>query len=394
MIRAPLDLGIEVALRIVLAPCVVAARWSTGVATVRPAEAPVATVSLAAAARAGLDEIFFLTEVLSARFVTGADRARLCDEIARALELFGVRGWFDTPATYHRTPDFPEDVRITASRSLGRRFGHLTFMSGYEPHAGEPGHERWLGYVPNRMMHARLLEHAGPSRPWLVCLPGYRTGFAVTDLAQFPPAWLHQELGLNVCILVPPLHGPRTVGRRSGEGFASGDLFDMIHLQAQATWDLRRLLLWLRAARGATAIGVYGLSLGGTTAALTAGLEPDLACVIAGMSPVDLVGIARHHVPAFLLALAERAGIAWDSVGRLLQVVSPLHLAPRVPHGRRFVFGGTHDRLVPAAQICALWRHWDEPNLAWHAGSHVSFTFELSGRAVIERALRASALVD
>jgi len=49
---------------------------------------------------------------------------------------------------------------------------------------------------------------------------------------------------------------------------------------------------------------------------------------------------------------------------------------------------------VPAAQICALWRHWDEPDLAWHAGSHVSFTFELSGRAVIERALRASALVD
>jgi dienelactone hydrolase len=172
----------------------------------------------------------------------------------------------------------------------------------------------------------------------------------------------------------------------------SGEFLDTIHLQAQAVWDVRRLLGWTRT-RGEAAVGVYGLSLGGSTAALLAGLDADLGCVIAGMPIVDLVRLARWHVPAPVLRLAGRLGVAWDAVERLLRVTSPLALQPRVASARRFLFGGTADRLVPPEQVHALWQHWGRPRLVWHAGSHVSFGLEATVRALVHEALVATGMI-
>ena len=102
----------------------------------------------------------------------------------------------------------------------------------------------------------------------------------------FRARWLHHELGLNVAIPVMPLHGPRTIGRRSGDGYVSGNFIDVVHAQAQAASEVRALVHWLRR-RGAPAVGLYGISLGAYTAALVAALEPKLDCVIAGIPAVD-----------------------------------------------------------------------------------------------------------
>lgn len=387
-----LGLGLEVAARAVLAPCVLAARWLAPAAAAPAQDTPAARYSLARVVKTALDEVFFATEVLSAKFLTAADRGRLDLEVRDGLVLFEANGWLDAPVTYHRAPPPLSSVTLRPCRSLTGHYQHLTFESGYEPHRAEPGRERWLGYEANRTAHAWVLEHPGAPRPWLVCLHGYRTGFPLTDFIQFPPAWLHRGLGLNILAPVLPLHGPRTAGRRSGEGFASGAFLDTIHLQAQALWDVRRLLGWLRE-RQAPAIGVYGVSLGGATAALLAGLEPRLSCVIAAMPAHDLIGLARRHVPAFLFSLAERLGVAWDGVERLLRVISPLALVPHVEHERRFLFGGLADRLVPPTHVSALWRHWDRPHLGWHEGSHVSFSFESKVRTLVNQALAATGMI-
>ena len=392
MIRSAFDLGVEIALRALLAPGILAARWLVPHGPAPAHDVPALPASLARVAKVALDEIFFLTEILSATFVTMRDRTRLRTEVASALTFFESRGWLDAPASYYVAPPPLESVALQASRSIGRNYVHLTFESGYEPLPGEPGRERWLGYGPNRTAHAWVLEHPGGPRPWLVCLHAYRTGFPLTDFVQFPPSWLHRRLGLNVLVPVLPLHGPRTVGRRSGEGFFSGEFLDTIHLQAQAVWDVRRLLGWIRA-RGGLDVGVYGLSLGGATAGLLAGLEPDLTCVIAGMPVIDLMGLGRRHVPALVLTLAERLGIAWDAVEQLLHIISPLALPARVARERRFLFGGVADRLVPPEQLCALWHHWERPRLAWHGGSHASFGFESTVRTLVHEALVATGMV-
>ena len=384
---------LNLALRSVLAPGVLAARWVAPAGIADDDERPAAALSPGLVGKMVLDELFFLTELLSLRLVSLADCARLAHEVAAAVELFAHRGWLDDPARYHVAPPALEPLDMRRARSRGLDYQHLAFESGYAPHADEPGRERWLSYERNRTAHAWILEHPGPPRPWLVCIHGYRMGFPLADFTGFPAAWFHHELGLNVAFPVLPLHGPRTRGRRTGDGFLTGDYLDTVHLQAQAVWDVRRLLHWLRDEREAPRVAAYGISLGGYTAALTAGLADDLDGVVAGVPAISHTGIARFNVPPLLLGLVERLGLAWDRVEQLVRVVSPLALAPRVAWERRFIFGGTADRLVPADGVQQLWRHWGRPRLEWYHGSHVSFGWERRVRALLLEALERTGLL-
>jgi hypothetical protein len=389
MMLAAVTGGVELAVRSLVAPGLLAARWLTPGEQTRPTGIPAAPRSLGLSLKVALDELFFLTEALSMTFVSTRDRDRIRREVRDAVAFLDARGLLADPARYHVAPPPPDDAVLRPARTRSLGFLHLTYDSGWAPPDGQPGRERWLGYVANRTAHAWVLEHPGAARPWLVCIPGYRMGHPLVDFTGFPAAWLHRRLGLNVAIAVLPLHGPRTMGRRSGDGFLSGDYLDTVHLQAQAVWDARRLLGWLRS-RGASTIGVYGLSLGGGTSALLAALEDDLACVIAGIPATCFVGLARSNLPPLLLRWTEHLGLAWPEIERLCTVVSPLALAPRLARERRYLFAATADRLVPPAGVQALWEHWERPRLDWYHGSHVSFLREAAVRRLVADALEAS----
>jgi hypothetical protein len=384
---------LDLVLRSVLTPGVLAARWAGLVQVPVIADVPPARLSLGLATKMALDEVFFLTEALSMRIVPFSDRRRIDEEVTAALALFDARGWLERPQSFHLDPPALEPLMLRAAQSRGLPYQHLSFASDYEPHAGEPGRDRWLGYERNRTGHAWLLRHAGPPRPWLVCVHGYRMGFPLADFTGFPAAWFYRELGLNLAFPVLPLHGPRKIGVRTGDGFLSGDYLDTIHLQTQAVWDIRRLLRWLHAEDGQP-IGTYGLSLGGYTATLLASLEDELACAIAGIPATDYVGLTRWVLPAWLLWLAEYGGLSLDRVERLARVISPLALAPKVPWDRRFLYAATADRLVPPATVLALWQHWERPRLDWYEGSHVSFGWEATVKGLLRDALTAAGLVD
>ncbi len=388
MIRDATALALEVAVRALLAPSVLATRWLLPPAPHGEIVSDLPSIgrSPMVAAKVVFDEIFFMSEVLLARFVRGADRDRLRAEIAAARAYFAEAGWLADPRGYYPTPPALAPRALTSASSFGRTYRHLTFASEYEPRPGEPGGERWHARTANRTAHAWLLQHPGPPRPWLVCLHGYRTGSPLTGFFQFSPRWLHETLGVNLALPVLPLHGPRASGWRSGEGLFSGEVLDLVHLKAQAVWDLRRLVAWLRL-RDGMPVGLYGLSLGGGIAALAAGLDPDLACVIAGMPMVDVMGLVERHVPPFIRELAERVGISFDDVGSLLRMVSPLSLAPRVETKRLFIFGGVADRIVPSGQVRALWQHWGEPRIEWHGGTHTSFGIESKVGLLVAEAL-------
>lgn len=384
---------LDLVLRSVLAPGVLATRWMFPATAPALDELPIPRLSFGLAGKMLLDEVFFLSEVVSMHLVSPRERVRLRSEVGAAMDLFSQRGWIETPQTYHRTPAALEPTDLRRAQSRGLRYQHLQFDSGYEPDADEPGRDRWLGYTRNRTGHAWVLEHPGAPRPWLVCVHGYRMGVPLVDFTGFPATWFHRELGMNVVFPVLPLHGPRTQGRRTGDGFLSGDYLDTIHLQTQAVWDVRRVLSWLRDERDAPSIGLYGLSLGGFTAALVASMEDDLACVIAGIPATSHTGLARWNVPPLILRLSEHMGLSWDHLEDLVRVVSPLAFAPRVPWDRRFMFAGTADRLVPPHAVRDLWRHWDRPRLEWYEGGHVSFGWEPTVRALLTEALDRSGLV-
>ena len=48
---------------------------------------------------------------------------------------------------------------------------------------------------------------------------------------------------------------------------------------------------------------------------------------------------------------------------------------------------------VPPFQAHSLWRHWDEPRIAWYQGAHQRFIRSPEGREVLEETLRAAGML-
>lgn len=342
-----------------------------------PSGAPAPERNARMARKAALDEAVLAYFLSAARIPGGSQVERDLDELEQLERLAEREGWLAEPASFHASPP-PAEPEIRARRAARRDFLHLRFDSGYRPHPGLPGAQRWLGHAANRRAHAWVFRHEGAPRPWVLGIHGYRMGMPWLDFSLFDIDVLHHRLGFNVVLPVLPLHGPRCHHRLSGSDFLDGPMADLLHAEAQALWDLRRVLGWLRESERAPAVGVLGYSLGGYNAALLAAMEPDLATVIAGIPLADIPGALWHHMPPVHLHFIESRGITRERLGRLLSPVSPLALAPRVPRERLGLFAAAGDQIVPPAQPLSLWRHWGEPDCHWYQGSHMSVRREAS----------------
>ena len=354
-------------------------------------DVPVPEPSIRFGAEVGIDEALLATMSLTMAMPNGPRVQELRREVHAARELWQARGWLEKPADYHERPPALEKPEIRTRSQRGLDYEHLVFESEYEPRGEEPGRDRWLGYRNNRTAHAWVVRHREPGRPWLLCTHGYQMGSPLVDLAAFEAERLHHKFGMNLVFPVLPLHGARKAGRRSGDGFLSGDAIDTVHAEAQAMWDLRRLLSWARA-QGAEKIGAFGLSLGGYQTALLASLDGDLACAMPGIPLADVSRAVWRHGPPLYIRYSENQGVVHDEVAEVLSVVSPLALEPRVPHERRYIFGAVADRLVPPDQVRDLWRHWDRPRIAWYQGGHVTFRFHPQVRRLMADAFRETGL--
>ena len=355
-------------------------------------EVPTPAIGLALSAQVAADEALLATVSLAQPMPVAGDHGRIRREVHQARRLFAERGWTEKPADYHQSPPPLTDPLLRRARSGKLDYERLSFESGYEPRPEEPGRDRWLSYLPNRTACAWVLRHESPSRPWLVCIHGYQMGSPRWDFAAFRARHLHHRLGINLVLPVLPLHGPRKIGRVSGDGFLAADFLDTIHAEAQAMWDIRRILSWIRS-QGGSRIGVHGLSLGGYNAALLAGLDGDLAGAIAGIPASDFSRLVWRHGPRLQIRYAEDQGLLQDEVTEVTRVVSPLALAPRVPRERRYIFGGVADQMVPPDQVRDLWRQWERPRIEWYQGGHLTFRLHQRVRMLIDDALRECGLV-
>lgn len=353
-------------------------------------EVPEPVRSIGLAAQVAIDDAILASMTLRLPALLSSEQDRVRHEVHAARELFRDRGWLDRPAEYHETPPPLTDPQIRRAKSYNLEYEHLQFSSGYEPRTEEPGRDRWVSRIANRTAHAWILRHAAEPRPWLVCIHGYEMGFPALDLLAFRAAQLHFQEGLNVILPVLPLHGPRRFGR-SGEGFLAGEFVDTVHAEAQAMWDIRRLLSWVRT-QSPPRVGVYGLSLGGYNTALLACLDSDLSCAIAGIPATDFSRLAWRHAARLAILYAERRGLIHDEVSEVMRVVSPLVLEPQVRKERRYLFAGVADRLVPSEQVRDLWIHWERPRIVWYQGAHVTFRMHAEVRRLFQDALRESNL--
>jgi len=353
---------------------------------------PAPHLSLGLAAQVAMDEALLAMAMAPNRFPLPGDYARVAEELARAEAMFTARGWVDRPATYHRAPPPLADADITRSHgwALGQGYERVSWESGFAPHRGEPGADRWTAFGPSATATAAVLRHADASRPWVIGVHGFCMGFPFMDFPGLHAPRIHHELGMNVALPVLPLHGARRVTRVSGEPFLSFDLMNAVHGLTQAVWDIRRLISWIRS-QGATSISLFGVSLGGYTVALLAGLEPGIDGVVAGIPVADFPGLFHAHSPRHIRVRAIEHRIMGGTAETVYRVVSPLCFDPLVAPDRRYIFAGYGDRLATPGQARRLAQHWGDPRVSWYSGNHVGYMWSGQVTAFVEASLAEAA---
>ncbi len=309
----------------------------------------------------------------------------------RAIAVYDEAGWLDNPRLAHADPQAPEDWTLRQERAGKKDFLHLQFPTDYEPYAQDPSSARWNEFVENRTVHSWVLQHDEP-RPWVVNVHGAGMGKPRMDLRLFRAHHLHHTLGLNVIQPILPLHGPRSPEGDPGN-YPSESVMHNLHGALQSVNDVRRAIAWVRAQQPGQPIGIQGISMGGFTSALVASLEPDLACAILGVAPVDLVMLLEaHHGTGSGYDLRVQN---FEAGARLSSMISPLKLTPAVPWQARFMYAGIVDRLVDYSDhIAPMIAHWDYPEVLVYDGGHVGIGLDRTVPGFIDMALTKTGLAQ
>ncbi len=288
-------------------------------------------------------------------------------------DVYAAPSLLARPSSFFAPPEPPLDISISKRRWLrsGRRLD-ISFPSAYRTF--DPSYQATYDiFKENRTCHARFLTRGRPGAPVAVCIHYWFGGYFDLDEQVLAARTLFRR-GLDVLLFTLPFHGRRTPRQAtlSGQLFPSRDLQRTNEAFGQAVADLGALLHWLRVDRSAGPVGLVGMSLGGYTAALMAGLDPNLAFVIPVMAPSSFADVMWHHGedrPGRLEA--EEVGFSLWDFRTLWAVQCPLMHQPLLPPGRLHILWGEGDRVVPQAHQHALWHHWGQPEIHRYPGSHL-----------------------
>jgi len=303
-------------------------------------------------------------------------RAKLIEMAAlyNAGTLGDVSPFFPTPPSPHM------NVSPSGDGPLGTHVVDLSWTSEYEPFA-QPAREMHGRATENLTAHARWWTSSRSDlggRPTIVLLHGWGGGnHWVTARTFVVPYWLRH--GYDVAAFVLPYHGARAPGGGIG---ASGALFPSPNPLrtnegfGQAIFDLRALAQFLRA-RGASAVGAMGMSLGGYTTSLWASIAgpEDVGGIDFAVAMIPAVSMAklmwRHGENSPARKRAAKAGITEDLLVDAFAVHAPTTRVSRVPRDRLAVIAGRGDRITPPEQAEALATHWGV-DIAWFDGGHLA----------------------
>jgi pimeloyl-ACP methyl ester carboxylesterase len=307
---------------------------------------------------------------------------RRAERLREALEFLDRSGILGEPERLFLHPGPLEGLERRPARSLGLPpFESIRFPSRsvavFPPEMGTAAADP---SGRNGFARAYLWRSGDRGRAAVVCLHGYRGGFAALDARAFSVPRL-VAAGFDVALAVLPYHGPRTPqGSTSGRYFLN-DPRRTLEAAVQAADDVRRLLRWLRS-EGARVVGLLGLSLGAYLAAWIASFDPDPDFVVALLPVASLADLFWDRMERRGEASpASAAGITRECLRRLFAPHCPLVRPPRVE--RRLVIAAAADRIAPPGHAAALAAHW-KTTVQWLPGGHL-LPF---GRAAALRRLR------
>jgi pimeloyl-ACP methyl ester carboxylesterase len=244
--------------------------------------------------------------------------------------------------------------------------GHCVTLSW--PSAYEPFHESvrdaYLIHGHNLTAHAQLYGKGG-GRPAVILVHGYMAGQFPVEERIWPVRWLNRH-GLDVALAVLPFHGLRGPREGGPPPFPGADPRFTNEGFRQAVADLR-VLAGLLTARGASAVGMMGMSLGGYTTSLMATVEPSLAFAVPIIPLSSVADFARDQGR---LGKGPRAEAQHRALEEANLVVSPLARPSVLPSDRVLIIGAEADQVTPIHHAERLALHFRAPLLRL-PGGHV-----------------------
>lgn len=244
----------------------------------------------------------------------------------------------------------------------------VRWSSDYEPIAEADVRERYLSRRENAHGYARLWLHDRP-RPAAILIHGYLGGSYAVEERAWPMRWLFDRLGLDLALPVLPFHGPRSQRARRPL-FPSSDPRVNVEGFRHAIFDLVSLRRALQA-RGAPAVGVMGMSLGGYTSALMLTADAELAF---GVPMIPLASVADFARDAGrLVGTPDEQSAQHAAIEAAHRPVSPLARPSRIAPERVRVVAGEADRITPTSHARRLASHLGARLFAFPGGHLLQF---------------------
>jgi pimeloyl-ACP methyl ester carboxylesterase len=304
---------------------------------------------------------------------------RPADSLAEreALQFYAELG-----AAHDPTVSFPAPTELprvssrpanpVAEWTAHGRVHNIKFKSSFE--AINPAvREHRRRYERNNVVHAQHWVHDDGPHPTLCLIHGFMGSAYLFNGLFFSLPWFYRS-GYDVLLYTLPFHGKRAERHSpySGHGYFADGFAGFAEAMAQAVHDFRSVLDYLEHT-GVDRIALTGMSLGGYTSALIAGVDDRVQAVIPNVPVVTPESAFDDWFPANLLVkLGNRVtGTDRELSTAAAMFHSPLNYAPLVPKDRRLIITGLGDRLAPPEQAELLWRHWDRCAFHWFPGNHI-----------------------
>jgi hypothetical protein len=286
-----------------------------------------------------------------------ADRVRLLERLEARFRDAPLHEFFAEPRVI--TPG----ARLVRQRRRGGTVTDLSWHSDFSLLDPEVV-ERYGSARENALSVARRFQR-GPGRPAVILIHGYMAGPFAFEERIWPLAEL-DAAGFDVVLFTLPFHGARA---RAGHGavpeFPGEDPRLNVEGFRQALFDVQNLIGWLLA-DGHPRVGVLGMSLGGYTAALLAGVEARLDFVVPVIPLSSLGDFAREQ--GSLSPVPEEAAAQHALLESIYRRVSPLSRPSLVPPERCLVIAAKADRVTPAAHARRLSVHLRAPLQSFYGG--------------------------
>jgi dienelactone hydrolase len=178
-----------------------------------------------------------------------------------------------------------------------------------------------------------------------------------------------------------PYYGPRR-DPTSRRRMVSPDPRETVEGMTQAVLDIRCGVAWLasRPEIDADNLGIFGISLGGITAALAATAEPRLknACLL--LAGGDIGQASWDSAEA--RPVRERwlaTGGTREEFLEIVRAVDPVTYARKVNGKRILMLNASDDQVIPRACTESLWKALGEPEIRWYSGGHYSVMRHIFG---------------